>query len=71
MTSVNLNCRYVGLPVLLPDSTFGRLLSLRGDQGARDIMPDLHPFPLECDDPGVILDCDRPQDVDEIEKRLR
>lgn len=39
------------------------LLALRGDRGARDLLAATALTRLELDDPGVLLDIDRPQDL--------
>ncbi len=59
-----------GHPVLLPRACFDELATLRGDRGARELLPALDPFPLECDDPGVILDLDHPEQAPELESLL-
>jgi len=49
-----------GHPVYLPRTALEELASQEGDRGARNLLPGLNPFPLDTDDPGVILDLDRP-----------
>ena len=49
-----------GHPVYLPRSALVDLAGLEGDRGARDLLPALNPFHLDSDDPGGILDLDRP-----------
>jgi probable selenium-dependent hydroxylase accessory protein YqeC len=59
-----------GHPVLLPRAAFGRVLALRPDEPARALLPALDPFLLECSDPGVILDLDRPERAEAIASHL-
>lgn len=42
------------------------LLALGGDQGARSVLARHAPavVAIECDDPGILLDVDRPEDMD-------
>lgn len=51
-----------GFPVFLPPSLRSSLLKLRGDVGARDFLSDCVLIPW--DEPGVILDLDRPEDLE-------
>jgi len=54
-----------GNPVLLDRSVFSEIAALNGDTGCRAIFGD-HPGnirKIEVDDPGVLLDADRPEDV--------
>ncbi|MDP6669636.1 MAG: selenium cofactor biosynthesis protein YqeC [Candidatus Krumholzibacteria bacterium] len=60
-----------GHPVYLPRSSFGKLESLEGDEGARSLMDSLNPFLLEVEDEGVILDVDVPGDRDKLERRFQ
>ncbi len=50
-----------GFPVYLPASLRPKLLALRGDVGARALLSDCELIPW--DDPGVILDVDRREDL--------
>jgi hypothetical protein len=49
-------------PVFLPPSLRPKLLGLRGDVGARDLLSECVLVPWE--EPGVILDLDRPEDLE-------
>jgi CTP:molybdopterin cytidylyltransferase MocA len=51
-----------GFPVFLPAYLRPKLLGLRGDVGARDFLSDCVLVPWE--EPGVILDLDRPEDLE-------
>jgi len=51
-----------GFPVFLPPSLRPKLLGLRGDVGARDFLSECVLIPWE--EPGVILDLDRPADLE-------
>ncbi|MEZ4396560.1 MAG: selenium cofactor biosynthesis protein YqeC [Candidatus Krumholzibacteriia bacterium] len=46
-----------GHPFHVPRTLFAALAAVEGDRGGRALPP---AFPLECDDPGVILDLDHP-----------
>lgn len=53
-----------GHPVGFSRSWRDRLLALRGDAGARDLLTDPTQLQtLDCDDPGVLADIDRPGDL--------
>jgi molybdenum cofactor cytidylyltransferase len=54
-----------GHPVLFGADLFADLKRLSGDQGARDVLRALGPrlALVETDDPGVLLDIDRPEDM--------
>ena len=62
--------RKPGHPVYLPRACFAKLAELRGDEGARSLLPALDPFPLECADSGVILDIDRSDQIAHMESLL-
>ncbi|UQV18133.1 NTP transferase domain-containing protein [Brevundimonas albigilva] len=53
-------------PVAFARSTFAQLMTLKGDAGARSVLQrlggDLALVPI--DDPGVVFDIDRPDDLD-------
>jgi molybdenum cofactor cytidylyltransferase len=55
-----------GHPVLFSAALFPQLTALIGDQGARDVLRLLGDrlSLLETDDPGVLVDIDRPHDLD-------
>lgn len=54
-----------GHPVGFAGSWRERLLALRDDRGARDLLAkETDIYRLECDDPGVLADIDRPEDVE-------
>ncbi|MGB9861438.1 MAG: nucleotidyltransferase family protein [Candidatus Bipolaricaulaceae bacterium] len=50
-----------GFPVYLPPSLRPALLNLKGDVGARDLLG--HCLLVPWDDPGVVRDVDRPEDL--------
>lgn len=56
-----------GHPVLLASALFPQLRALTGDQGARDVIRALGDrlALVETDDPGVLVDIDQPDDLDE------
>lgn len=56
-----------GHPVLFSAALFPQLRSLTGDQGARDVLRALGDALklVETDDPGVLVDIDKPTDLDE------
>ena len=60
-----------GHPVLFSAALFPQLRALTGDQGARDVLRELGSALalVETDDPGVLLDIDRPGDLDETAGR--
>lgn len=54
-----------GNPVGFPSALFGELMAIDGDRGARDLL-EARPervLALAVDDPGVLRDVDRPDDV--------
>ncbi len=52
-----------GHPVLFRRSLFGELSQLQGDRGAASLL-NLHPtYRVEVEEPGILRDVDRPQDV--------
>jgi molybdenum cofactor cytidylyltransferase len=55
-----------GHPVLFSATLLADLLALRGDQGARDVLQRLGARLelVKTDDPGVLVDIDRPGDLD-------
>jgi len=53
-----------GFPVYLPPSLRSRLLTLRGDVGARELLHDCELIPW--DDPGVVQDVDVASDVNSL-----
>jgi len=59
-----------GNPVLLDRSVFPEIAALKGDTGCRAIFGDHleNIQKLEVDDPGVILDADRPQDLKTLQR---
>jgi CTP:molybdopterin cytidylyltransferase MocA len=59
-----------GNPVLLDRSVFGEIAGLKGDTGCRAIFGDHleNILKLEVEDPGVLLDADRPQDLELLKK---
>lgn len=60
-----------GNPVLMTSGLFDSLLSLNGDSGARKLIEDSPAIVREVnvDDPGVLLDIDTVQQLDDIEPR--
>jgi molybdenum cofactor cytidylyltransferase len=54
-----------GHPVLFGAAAFPQLTALVGDQGARDVLRSLGErlALVETDDPGVLVDIDRPDDL--------
>jgi molybdenum cofactor cytidylyltransferase len=54
-----------GHPALFTAALFSRLVALKGDVGARDILDGLGErlVLVETDDPGVLADVDRPEDL--------
>lgn len=61
-----------GNPVLWSRSMFARLLSLRGDEGARKVLLQIKERVryLDVDDPGVLIDADDPAALAQLEARL-
>ena len=59
-----------GNPVLLDRSVFREIAALNGDTGCRAIFGDHldNIRKVEVDDPGILLDADRPQDLDQLKK---
>ena len=53
----------LGQPRGLPRSCFAALSQLTGDQGARQLLDWHQVEAIHVDDPGVLLDVDRPQDL--------
>jgi len=56
---------HIGHPVGFSEKWWPNLMNLEGEQGAKDLITD-HANELNiiaCDDPGVILDIDRPEDL--------
>ena len=63
-----------GHPVAFGCAYFAALSELQGDQGARDVVEKFKDqlISIEVDDPGVLLDVDRPGDLEQIVRhRLR
>jgi hypothetical protein len=59
-----------GNPVLLDRSVFPEIAALNGDTGCRAIFGDHleNIRKVEVDDPGVLLDADRPHDIEQLNK---
>jgi xanthine/CO dehydrogenase XdhC/CoxF family maturation factor len=59
-----------GNPVLLDRSVFPEIGALKGDTGCRALFGNHleNIQKLEVDDPGVVLDADRPQDLDTLQR---
>ena len=56
-----------GHPVLLSARSFADVATLSGDSGAGGLLKARDDITyLDCDDPGVLLDVDRPEDLEEI-----
>jgi molybdenum cofactor cytidylyltransferase len=55
-----------GHPVWFARRYLPQLLALAGDQGARAILEAGEPFLLPVDDPGCVLDVDRPEDLEQM-----
>jgi len=53
----------LGFPRAIPSSCFADLLALRGDRGASAVLDWQGAAWLECADPGVLRDVDRPADL--------
>lgn len=52
-----------GFPRVLPASLFPDLLTLTGDRGASSVLDWDQALWLECGDPGILRDIDKPEDV--------
>jgi molybdenum cofactor cytidylyltransferase len=59
-----------GNPVLLDHSVFPEIAALNGDTGCRAIFGDHleNIRKIEVDDPGILLDADRPQDIESLNR---
>lgn len=53
----------IGFPRALPAVLFPSLARLSGDKGASAVVDWSQALWLECDDPGVLQDIDRPEDI--------
>tara|TARA_X000000950_G_C13875980_1_gene644850 strand:- start:210 stop:950 length:741 start_codon:yes stop_codon:yes gene_type:complete len=64
---------YFGHPIGWHNSTFQALRTLTGDQGARDILRrgEFTETIIDLDDPGLIFDIDRPDQLREIERGMK
>ena len=54
-----------GHPVGFRHAYFSELAGLRGDKGARAILKKSIPYELQVDDPGVVMDVDFPEQLDQ------
>ncbi|NVK40153.1 MAG: nucleotidyltransferase family protein [Oceanospirillaceae bacterium] len=62
-----------GHPVIFGRTFWGELAGLEGEEGARSV---IHRHPdacmhIEVDDPGVLMDADRPEDLEALRTRYR
>ncbi len=60
-----------GNPAGFSRACFPALMALRGDCGARGLLDRLGVRELPVDDPGILLDLDRPEDFDRISGEAR
>jgi molybdenum cofactor cytidylyltransferase len=60
-----------GNPVLWGRAHFAALGRLTGDRGGRDLLGGRAFELVECDDPGVLVDVDTPEALEEARKRFR
>jgi molybdenum cofactor cytidylyltransferase len=60
-----------GHPVLFSRELFSQLLTLKGDQGAREVLISLGPrlVIVPSDLPGTLVDIDAPDDLDRVQER--
>lgn len=54
-----------GHPVAFGTEMFSELIALTGDEGARRLVARYPTFPVDVDDPGVLIDIDTSDDLDE------
>lgn len=60
---------HVGVPAILPASTFAALLALRGDVGARPVLAALADRCVRVPMPNADVDVDTPEDLQRLETR--
>ncbi len=58
-------------PLCLPRRCWHLGARLKGDEGFRQLLPELKPYPVSCDDVAADLDLDRPEDLPAFENWLQ
>ncbi len=58
-----------GHPVGFSSELYSELVELRGDEGARRLVARYPAFGVEVDDPGILIDVDTEDDLDDLRRR--